>query len=116
MDEGGKMVTSDDNGKTIKMADGDTIFVRLNENSTTGYRWDFDNLDEKMVQVERASYERASEAVGSGGEATWSVKPQTSGTAKMRMKLWRQWEGEQSVVETFAFTLKVEPKRKSKVE
>ena len=114
MDKGGKTVTSDDNGKTIKVADGETVFVRLHENSTTGYRWDFDNLDEAKVQVERASYERTSEAIGSGGDAMWAVKPQTNGTAKVSMKLWRQWEGEQSIVDTFGFTLKVEPKHEPK--
>ena len=116
MDEGGKTVTSDDNGKTIKVADGETVFVRLHENSTTGYRWDFDNLDQQKVQVERASYERESDAIGSGGDAMWAVKPQTPGTAKVSMKLWRQWEGEQSIVDTFAFTLKVEAKRERKVK
>ncbi len=112
MDLDGKWVTSDDNGKTIKVADGDTVFVRLRENSTTGYQWDFDNLDKKRVQVERAGFERATEAIGSGGEAMWTVKPQTPGTSKVRMKLWREWEGEPSIVDRFSFTLKVEQKHK----
>ena len=111
----GAMLTSNDNGKTIKVADGDTIFVRLHENSTTGYRWDVDKLDEKMVQMERANYDRASDAVGSGGEATWAVKPQARGTAKVSMKLWREWEGDDSVVDRFGFTLKVAPKVGPKV-
>lgn len=111
----GMMVTDADNGKTFQVDDGETVWVRLHENSSTGYRWDFDNLDEKMVHAERATYERASDAVGSGGEATWAVKPQAQGTAKVRMKLWRQWEGDDSVVDRFSFTLKVADKVVEKV-
>jgi inhibitor of cysteine peptidase len=100
-------LTEADNGKDVDAHVGDTIVLRLPENPTTGYRWAFDDLDTAAVGAQEGDHTRSSEAVGSGGEKTWSLTPTAPGATPVKLKLWRHWEGDSSVKKRFSVTLSV---------
>ncbi len=102
-------LTELDNGKTVELRVGDTFALHLYENAATGYRWSFDDLDRKVVTALEEAYVRRSEAVGSGGHMQWTLAAGASGTTQIKLKRWRQWEGDASIQERFAVTLIVRP-------
>jgi inhibitor of cysteine peptidase len=96
-----------DSGRTVEVRAGETIALELPENATTGYTWTFDGLDERIVTAHESGFARDSEAVGSGGVMRWSLRAVAPGTAQVRLKLWRRWEGDASVQRRYAVTVNV---------
>jgi predicted secreted protein len=97
-------LTELDDGKAVEVRLGDSLELRLHENASTGYRWEFDALDETKLQVSDAAF-TAGRGVGSGGEVRWNLRPLAAGSVEARLKLWRRWEGERSIQKRFAVTL-----------
>jgi inhibitor of cysteine peptidase len=106
-------ITEIDDGKTVEAKPGDTIVLHLHENSSTGYRWAFDVLDEAKLELVKSEYVQEGGAdgpvVGNGGEMTWTVKvkPKTKGRTQLKLKLWRSFEGDKSIQQRFSVTLKI---------
>src|SRR5438094_7726240 len=54
-------VTETQNGKTVTVRPGGTLFVRLEANRTTGYSWTAQGLDAKVLQpIGKPAYEVSS--------------------------------------------------------
>lgn len=103
-------LTHDDNGKAVTIHVGERIVVRLGENPTTGYRWaiEKDNEAEAIVALESSVYARSRESgVGGGGQRILNFTMRKVGTSTLRMKHWRAWEGDASIVEHFTVTVDV---------
>ncbi|MEB3334177.1 MAG: protease inhibitor I42 family protein, partial [Cyanobacteriota bacterium] len=101
-------LTTANNGQTIPVAQGASVELRLPENPTTGYRWTLVAPPSSVAVVED-TYTSAGSMPGSGGERRWVLQAKTPGTAALQFKRWREWEGEASVVERYALTLKITP-------
>jgi inhibitor of cysteine peptidase len=100
-------LTESDNGKAFHIQIGDVIVVRLPENPATGFRWAWDEPSQDVVQIADDAYLPTGGAVGGGGYAQWTLKASRAGTACLKLKHWRQWEGEASVLNRFQVLLKV---------
>lgn len=100
-------VTAADDDTVIAAEAGDTIAVRLPDNPATGYRWELEPVTGGAVVLDDAGYEPSSDAVGGGGVATWTLHAAASGTASIRLKRWRPWEGDGSVRARFRVTVNV---------
>ena len=103
------VLTSADNGRTVELHVGDQVALRLPENPTTGYRWAIDSSDANLVDVKQGEFAAKSGAVGGGGEAQWSITAKAPGATSIRLKRWRPWEGDSSVVERYGITLQISP-------
>ncbi len=103
------VLTAADNGRTVELPVGDEVALRLPENATTGYRWAIDSADANLVDIKEGQYVSTSEKMGGGGEAQWLIKAKAPGATSIRLKRWRQWEGESSVVERYEITLRISP-------
>jgi len=101
------IVTASDNGTTITSHLGDTILVRLNENPTTGYRWQIERLDGPLELGEDSFQVSVGALIGSGGTREFRFRSTSVGTAKLELKHWQAWEGELSVTERFTIALTV---------
>jgi inhibitor of cysteine peptidase len=101
------VLTAADNGKRIVLKVGAEATLRLPENPSTGYRWAVDAADSHLVDVSQSEYAPASNAPGAGGQAQWTLKAKAPGSTTVRLKRWRPWEGDRSVVERYDVTIDV---------
>ncbi|WP_175538327.1 protease inhibitor I42 family protein [Mitsuaria sp. PDC51] len=92
------MLSVADNGKTIDLRVGHSVLLRLPENPSTGYGWTLD-ADPRLVEISEKRHVHSAETVGSGGESQWSIKAAVPGATTLRLKHWREWEGEGAVTE-----------------
>ena len=109
MSQSSVVLTELDAGKTIEARVGDRIELRLRENASTGYRWSFEDPGETILQVSEGTVPASTEAVGSSGDVRWILQARAPGTAPVKLRLWRRWEGDSSVQKRFAVTLIIRP-------
>jgi len=101
-------LTHADNGKSITMQVNDHLIVSLDENPTTGFQWVLDSGGGDWMKLQASEYIPAAKSgVGGGGQRLLTFKAQRPGSGRLQLKLWRQWEGESSIVERFTLTLQV---------
>jgi inhibitor of cysteine peptidase len=103
------VLTAADDAKTVELRVGSDAVLRLPENATTGYRWAVDAVDRSLIEIKEGQYLSASNTVGSGGEAQWILHAKAAGVTQLKLKRWRHWEGERSVIERYEVTLRIVP-------
>ena len=95
-----------DDGRRLSARMGDTIEVRLRENLSTGYRWEVDRLDEKLLRlVEKTGHGPREPLPGAAGVAIFRFAVVGTGSGAFSLKYWRPWEGEPSIVQRLAVTI-----------
>ena len=107
------ILTEQDNNKTLNIAVGESFVIRLNENPTTGYVWAVNGQNESLV-LQSSDYvadavpnDTGKILVGGGGKRSFSFVAQKSGTAILKLKHWRPWEGDASIVDTFSVEVQI---------
>jgi inhibitor of cysteine peptidase len=102
------ILTQNNNGKVIEVSIGDTFFIRLPENPTTGYQWIVEEVEGPIIALEKSNYALTTgTGVGGGGERTLMFKATSPGTTNLRLKLWQAWEGDSSIVDIYTITIHV---------
>jgi inhibitor of cysteine peptidase len=102
-----KTLTTADNGTTIEVHPGDEIIVRLDENPTTGYRWQVDRIDGPLEPIGDSYQMSAPGTIGGGGTHDFRFRATTPGPAHLTLKHLRSWEGDASITERFSATITV---------
>jgi inhibitor of cysteine peptidase len=83
--------TESDNGKTITVTKGQVVKVRLDENPTTGYRWE--PSVSSGVQVTDDTYVASTSGrMGAGGVHTWTLQVTGTGNQHFDADYKRSWE------------------------
>ena len=105
-------LTESNNGQAIGLRQDDAIDLRLHENPTTGFRWQVVRADGLIEEpaVDEARPSHAPELhpqVGAGGIRTFRFRARTSGTGRLELKLWREFEGDSSVSKRFAVDITI---------
>jgi inhibitor of cysteine peptidase len=98
-------LTIADDGAVVRTKMGDRIRLALAENPSTGYVWEFDALDESCLEVDSSDWRPAGPGVGTGGERIWTLAPRRPGRTEVRVKRWRPWAGDSSIVERIGFSV-----------
>jgi len=102
------VIVQSDQGSEFQVHPGDLIVVRLPENPTTGYRWELDVADDRIIALQDSDYSTASSAgIGGGGMRTFSLEAHRPGTVRVRLRLRREWEPEEAAVDCFEVTIRV---------
>lgn len=96
-----------DNHQSFDVETGNEILIRVEESPATGYRWTLDQLDQTVITLQGTDFSSVSAGVGGGGERVLTFKAQRPGTTQLALKLWRDWEGDNSVVKRFEITINV---------
>jgi inhibitor of cysteine peptidase len=103
------VIIKENAGKTFKAIQGDLIHIRLNENPSTGYQWKIDLSDQQVILLEKSEFSPgAQKTIGSGGTRTFQLKAKSSGFVKIFLKLKKEWEPDDSAIDKFEVTIKVE--------
>lgn len=102
-------LTRADHNRTAELRVGDRLDVRLPENPTTGFSWAIDENDRRLLALENTAYAPPAEAgfIGARGQRTFSFAARQPGDVTLKMKYWRVLEGDGSVTERFAVTLRI---------
>ncbi len=92
-----------DNGRTVEVSVGSLLTVRLQENPTTGYSWSVEAAN-GLGKVED-SFEAGGAAIGAAGVRVLQFRATRPGSHELRLKNWREWEGEDSVINRFGINI-----------
>jgi inhibitor of cysteine peptidase len=84
----------------VEVSAGTAITVRLPENPGTGYRWTVETAAGLEVAGDR--FVEAGAGIGSAGTRELRFRVARVGSFDIRMKYWREWEGERSVDRRFS--------------
>lgn len=99
-----------DRGRTIEVTQGYRVLLRLPENSSTGYRWELEQLEGDALKLQADTYHpSASPALGAGGVRGFDFLARSPGNAVLRLRLRRPWEPAGPAAETFEVTVQVSP-------
>jgi inhibitor of cysteine peptidase len=102
------VIVQSDRGTEFEAHPGDLIVIRLPENPTTGYRWELDAADDRVIALQDSDYSAASSAgIGGGGTRTFGLEVHRPGTVHVQLRLRREWEPEQAAVDCFEVTIRV---------
>jgi predicted secreted protein len=97
---------ADDGGTTTSAVVGDVVSVGLAEMATSGFRWQVDHIDSHVLRPAGDSLVDGDvDGQGAPGKRTFDFDVIGPGLADLRLKRWRDWEGDVSVVERFAVTI-----------
>jgi inhibitor of cysteine peptidase len=100
-------LTQSENGATVEVPAGGTVVIRLEENPTTGFRWAIDSVDQQVLKLQSDDYSGSGGGAGAGGLRTFTLGTVAAGTTHIQLKLWREWEGDASITQRFAATIRV---------
>ena len=95
----GMILNERDRDHTVEVSVGGVLTVRLQENPTTGYSWSVDAVS-GLEQV-GDTFEAGSAAIGAAGVRVLRFRATRPGLHELRLKNWREWEGESSVANRF---------------
>lgn len=101
-----QVITAANNGKTIFLEKGETFYLKLLENPSTGYSWKL-NLS-KGLQLKKDKYVPGSPRVmGASGTHLWVIKAVNSGCQYVNGIYKRPWEHTTRQDKTFKLKIKV---------
>ena len=95
------------NGAKIAVRMGDTIVVRLEENSAGGYRWTLTSVDSDKLEMTEHHYERTRAGVGSAGASVWRFTPKHAGRTRLELKKVRPWNPADSAGDVYSVDLDI---------
>jgi inhibitor of cysteine peptidase len=100
-------VSNADHGRSFTARVGDDIVVELPEQPTTGYRWHVDEPKGALVlEADRFSAEEGA-AIGGGGTRMFTFRAARPGAARLRLRLYREWEAESAPLEELSALIDV---------
>jgi len=105
-------LTSDDNGKTVKVAADGMVLLALDSNATTGFSWTgAEKVDRNILKLEKEDYlENAHPAgmVGVGGKTVIVYRALKPGKAKIDLVYMQPWEPDSKFNTNYSVTVEVE--------
>lgn len=99
-------ITEGFDGESMELKTGDTIYIRLNENPTTGFSWQMNTTD-GLVVVSDEYIAPDTDLVGAGGVHAWEVRAAATGTQQVTAMYRRPWEDVTGDEQRFGFTIEV---------
>jgi inhibitor of cysteine peptidase len=98
-----------DDGKEVTVPVNATFAIELDEQGSTGYGWDFDELDRSSVDVLDVTTTPKSKAslVGAPVVKVWTLKAKKAGTTDLKLLYFRSWEGRGTAVKAFRIQLRI---------
>jgi inhibitor of cysteine peptidase len=103
-------ITKQENGKEVSVKEGDIIQIELEENGSTGYIWQIDNLDKSYFELLSEDTRKTTtdnNLVGVPVVGIWQIKVLKQGAPSIKMDYYRPWEGRESAIDHFVLNLRV---------
>ena len=91
-----------------KINEGDRIIIRLEENSSTRYLWAVDVKEGDSVEIQDSNSSVSTDTgFGADGLRTITFTAKKPGLTQIKLKQWREWEGDDSVIDRYNVTINV---------
>ena len=101
-------LTEKEAGESVEVAKGGTLEITLEGNPTTGYTWEVESVDDKVLKQEGEPDSKPdSDAVGAGGMMTLKFKAEGAGKTDLKLVYHQPWEGGEASGETFEVSVTV---------
>ena len=107
-----KLISEAYNGKTIQIKKGETIYLKLKENPSTGYSWQL-SLSKGLNTLRTKYYPQESSQngqkfiVGAAGFRLWEINSIAKGSQQVKGMYKRSWEKETGKEQTFILNVEV---------
>lgn len=92
-------LTLEDTGKSLQLARGQDLVIRLPENPTTGYLWKVEAFDDQILAFQGRQAAAPGPGIGSGREVIFAFKALKPGLSRIRLKRSREWVTDESGVD-----------------
>ncbi|MDY9927691.1 protease inhibitor I42 family protein [Methanosarcina sp.] len=112
-----QVVTEANNGTTISLEKGETFYLRLQENPSTGYSWELNlshglnttgnTTDTSGTYYPPESKEGEQPLVGAGGVHLWEIRADSEGSQQVNAIYKRSWENETGTEDRFTLSVEV---------
>ena len=100
------VVNKYDNGKSFDLLKGDTLVIEIPEIPTTGYKWEIEEIDNKVIEFSESIFSISLDSgIGGGGLRKYYFKILSSGMTKIQLSLRRKWESDNSAVDKFEINI-----------
>ena len=90
------------NERDIELPVGEAFEVRLPENPTTGFRWNFSSSGEPACELLDNSFEIVADRPGRGGSHSWQFRVAQAGHGIIELVYRRSWERDKTPARKFA--------------
>jgi predicted secreted protein len=91
----GPVVTLAQHDRTIRLARGETLTLRLESNGTTGYQWEIASLPSNLRRIsdsyDASTQKRVSAVAGAGGNQVFVLKGAAAGRGTLRLVYRQPW-------------------------
>jgi inhibitor of cysteine peptidase len=89
----------------VRVAIAQEVQIEVDENPSTGYRWELHTEPPDGVEILNSSFQRQSDRVGAVGLRLWTIRLRRVGEVQLRAELRRSWEAGNAPVETVSLAL-----------
>ena len=104
-------VSEQDDGSSHTLPIGEEVRVRLPENPTTGYRWQFSHSGAGLLELREDPFGRHPDeqagAPGAGGMRTVRFVGKTKGRVRVEARLGRSWEPATTASKTIVYSIEI---------
>lgn len=104
-------ISESDDGKTVDLAVGQVIELRLKENPTAGFRWQIRRDGAPACRISEDFVEPAPKdnppVPGQGGTHVWRIEGVQAGACNMALTYARGWEADRPPATTFRLHIQV---------
>ncbi len=101
-----KQVDESSDKQEIELPLGEKLEIRLNENRTTGFQWEFASKGEPVCELIDTSNPSGGQP-GQGGRHLWQFHAARIGQGEIKLLYRRLWEREKSPARTFTLYVRV---------
>jgi inhibitor of cysteine peptidase len=107
--ETGQIITEAENGKNIRMKNGEIFILQLRENPSTGYSWELNVSEGLDILSDGYTQDQAPEGqVGVPGTHSWTIEAVSLGSQQVNGIYKRPWEDMTGTEENFTLAVEVE--------
>ena len=98
--------TENDAASLVALQNAENFTIALEENPTTGYRWNLQASDSDAIKVLGSDYQPGGGGVGAGGQRTFRLQAARVGDHTVTLELRRSWEAA-NAAQSHTFRLQV---------
>lgn len=100
-------LTIANNHQTVELPVDSELVVMLPEEPTTGYLWTIDDENNVLSPIDTQYTQYKGAGIGGGGMRFFRIQALPVGTTLLRIKHWREWQGDELIIGRFDVTLEV---------